>query len=177
MGEHDFNRTDETDMKEFQIAKVKIHDEFDRRTFENDIAILKLGSKVQFTRFIEPICLPPKGKDYTGSRAHVVGWGRLESRGPVSNVVREVDLRVWSNKECRENYLRRNRRVTSNMLCAGDINRDSCQGDSGGPLNCYDGKSQRWRLCGIVSWGAGCALPGNATVGGTALKHSSLEAF
>jgi len=38
------------------------------------------------------------------------------------------------------------------MLCAGEEGKDSCQGDSGGPLACQN------VLCGIVSWGRGCAL-------------------
>ena len=40
------------------------------------------------------------------------------------------------------------------MICAGEGGKDACQGDSGGPLTCGD-----TILCGIVSFGAGCARP------------------
>ena len=35
------------------------------------------------------------------------------------------------------------------------------QGDSGGPLNCMSPTTRKWELCGVVSWGARCAEPGD----------------
>ena len=44
------------------------------------------------------------------------------------------------------------------MICAGEEGYDSCQGDSGGPMTC--GLDDMDPLCGIVSWGRGCAEAG-----------------
>ena len=72
----------------------------------------------------------------------------------------EVDVPIMSHQECKNAY----RGVTQNMVCAGykQGGKDSCQGDSGGPLfvKWYDKVYQ----VGIVSWGIGCARPGNPGV-------------
>ena len=41
---------------------------------------------------------------------------------------------------------------------------DHLQGDSGGPLACDTIGENRWKLFGITSWGAGCALLRNPGV-------------
>ena len=72
--------------------------------------------------------------------------------------------RVWENSQCAANYANLGRQVVDSMLCAGETNRDSCQGDSGGPLNCMNRNTNKWELCGVVSWGAKCAEPGECRV-------------
>ena len=90
-----------------------------------------------------------------------IGWGTIYFGGPVSSTLQEVNVRVWENSQCAKNYATLDRDVLGTMLCAGETNKDSCQGDSGGPLNCMSPTTRKWELCGVVSWGARCAEPGD----------------
>jgi secreted trypsin-like serine protease len=109
------------------IRNMKNHEKYNDKTFENDIALIRLDRKVQFSQSVYPICLPPKGTDFTDTRAFVVGWGTIYFGGPTSSVLQEVNVRVWDNKQCAKNYGRLNRKVSDNMLCAGDRGKDACQ--------------------------------------------------
>ncbi|XP_070560218.1 clotting factor C-like [Ptychodera flava] len=57
----------------------------DPKTFDADIALLKLDTPVAFTKYIRPICLPLNDADSgvadQGDLAVVVGWGRLQMEG------------------------------------------------------------------------------------------------
>ncbi|KAK1343150.1 hypothetical protein QTO34_015925 [Cnephaeus nilssonii] len=136
-----------------------------------DIALLKLTSRVTFTSFILPICLPNITKQLTipGS-CWVTGWGQVKENEGINytSTLQEVEIPVIDRQTCE--YLYNPLSVVApeletiikeDMICAGDINKkDSCKGDSGGPLSCHiDGV---WTQIGLVSWGLGCAksLPG-----------------
>ncbi|GLH05764.1 Trypsin-7 [Gryllus bimaculatus] len=98
------------------------------------------------------------GRNFTGARAVAAGWGTTSQGGAVSPVLREVEVPVMSNDECRRTGYGA-RRITDNMLCAGypEGRKDSCQGDSGGPLHVPMDKLMC--IAGVVSWGDGCARP------------------
>ena len=141
-----------------------MHEKYDPKTFENDIAMLKLERNVRsFGLSVQPACLPAQDLDYTSTNATVAGWGTIYFGGPTSNILQEVTVGVWRNEDCHRNYNRLGRNVLSTMMCAGDngdTGQDACQGDSGGPLNCPATNNfniPQFELCGIVSWGARCA--------------------
>lgn len=54
------------------------------------------------------------------------GWGAIRYEGPVSPVLRKVQLPVWSNKDCDDAY---DSPIRDSMVCAGfpQGGKDACQ--------------------------------------------------
>lgn len=57
-GEHDRNQTDESQTQYRKIESFVKHPQFQRATFNNDIAVLRLDRPIRFNRYISPACLP-----------------------------------------------------------------------------------------------------------------------
>jgi secreted trypsin-like serine protease len=143
-----------------RVRKVVTHKQFDKFTYEYDIALLELhGSNVKYQPNIIPICLPDSDNNLVGQRGWVTGWGRLSEYGQISPVLREVNLPIISNSRCMQMYRNsgQNEWIPDTFMCAGTSSggSDSCEGDSGGPL-VVQGKNGRYQLAGIISWGIGC---------------------
>ncbi|NXN79529.1 ENTK Enteropeptidase, partial [Bombycilla garrulus] len=140
------------------IDRIIINPHYMKQTKDSDIALMHLQNKVQYTDYIQPICLPAKNQQFLpGINCSIAGWGTIRSGGPTSNILQEAVVPLLSNEKCQQWLTKYN--ITENMLCAGyDTGGiDACQGDSGGPLTCEDG--DRWFLVGVTSFGEGCALP------------------
>jgi len=123
-----------------------------------------LKTALTFNSDVQPACLPAANfaPDTAGQKCYVSGWGTLNSgANSLPTALQYVDVPMITNDKCNQGY---GGSIKPNMICAGYDNggKDSCQGDSGGPLVCnVDGVAV---LTGVVSWGAGCALPGKAGV-------------
>nr|KAF6318509.1 hepsin [Pipistrellus kuhlii] len=128
----------------------------------NDIALVHLSSPLPLTEYIQPVCLPAAGQALVdGKICTVTGWGNTQYYGQQAGVLQEARVPIISNDVCNGPDFYGNQ-IKPKMFCAGYLEGgiDACQGDSGGPFVCEDSISRtpRWRLCGIVSWGTGCAL-------------------
>ncbi|XP_065343147.1 trypsin-1-like [Cloeon dipterum] len=158
-GEHD--RCDKEGKPESRFVLRAIVQDFTFLNFDHDIALLRLNDRVPISANIKPICLPTVTEEkYVGKIGTASGWGTTQEDGKPSCVLREVDVPVMSNEDCRKtNYTEQ--MITDNMMCAGypDGQKDSCQGDSGGPF-ITERADKRFELIGVVSWGNGCARPG-----------------
>ncbi|XP_048842411.1 prostasin-like isoform X4 [Brienomyrus brachyistius] len=142
------------------LSLIITHPQYSGFTHDNDLALLKLSSNVNFTNYIQPVCLAASSSTfYTGTETWITGWGNVgwDVNLPSPGILQEVQVPVVGNKKC--NCLYGQGIITANMMCAGLLagGKDSCQGDSGGPLVVKQGSV--WIQAGIVSFGYKCAKP------------------
>ncbi|XWX00439.1 hypothetical protein V2A60_008459 [Cordyceps javanica] len=132
------------------VASFHIHPDFVQGKFDNDIAILKLSTRIPPSNTISYATLPAAGSEpEVASNAIAAGWGSINFGAPVSKTLLQVDLPIVARGEC-------GKKAGESHVCAGSPGKDTCQGDSGGPL--ID-QSKR-TLIGIVSEGQGCGRTG-----------------
>ncbi|XDV32502.1 hypothetical protein PO909_003297 [Leuciscus waleckii] len=149
----------------FAVERIIYNKNYNHRTHDNDIALVKLRTPLNFSDTIRPVCLPQYDHDLPGgTQCWISGWGYTQPDDVhIPEVLKEAPVPLISTKKCNSSCMY-NGEITPRMLCAGytEGKVDACQGDSGGPLVCQD--ENVWRLVGVVSWGTGCAEPNHPGV-------------
>ncbi|KAM9167358.1 granzyme K-like [Mergus octosetaceus] len=144
----------EKEQQIFKIMNLFCHPQFNMSSMTNDIMLLKLDRVANLNKYVQPLHLPECVEDIKhGTECTVAGWG-VTSSGKPSECLRETTLKIVDRKICEKQYIKKEVKITSNMLCARGRKKfrksDACQGDSGGPLIC------RGHYSGIVSFGEKC---------------------
>ena len=147
------------------VEDVVIHEDFDRRVFANDIALIKLAEPA-VSKAVILASTSDEAVEAAGHTAVVTGWGYTKADHGwddkyLPTELQEVELPIVSREDCRAAYRESSMRmnpIDERNVCAGyaEGGKDACQGDSGGPLVAQR-PDKRWIQLGIVSWGAGCA--------------------
>ncbi|XP_027022565.1 chymotrypsin-like elastase family member 2A isoform X2 [Tachysurus fulvidraco] len=158
LGKHSLNTANEKGSIAMDVERIFVHEQWDSQRIRNDIALIKLKSRVQISDSIMPACLPQNELVLPGGTpCYVTGWGRLWTGGPLADILQQALLPIVDHATCSKPDWWGSL-VTEKMVCAGgDGQLSSCNGDSGGPLNCKRSDGA-WMVYGIVSFGSsmGC---------------------
>ncbi|XP_062709528.1 chymotrypsin-like protease CTRL-1 [Aedes albopictus] len=144
----------EDNVRQFDVDKIIRHEEYEKDTFENDIALLKLSSEIAFTSYIQPVCLwqgDSQLSKITSKIGFVIGWG-LDEGYNLPKHLSEATMPIVSSKTCWESdRLHYNKYYfESKTFCAGRLNSTHVShGDSGGGL--YMRMGTNWIVRGLVS--------------------------
>ncbi|XP_045759132.2 mannan-binding lectin serine protease 1 isoform X3 [Mirounga angustirostris] len=155
MGKY-WRRQSDGNEQHLRAKRLFLHPLYDPNTFENDVALVELLESPVLSDFVMPICLP-EGPPQEGDMVIVSGWGKqFLQRFP--ETLMEIEIPVVDHRTCLEAYAPLKRKVTRDMICAGEKEggKDACAGDSGGPMVTLDKERGQWYLVGTVSWGEDC---------------------
>lgn len=128
------------------VESAYLHASYDADLVTNDIAVVKLGSPLNF-----------EFADFTGTSISVdedvtsVGWGLTSPNGRSSKILQSTEQRVYEDTSC-------SAVIIGSVICAKSPTLDTttCNGDSGGGL--YDISN---KIAGVLSYGyAGCPIDG-----------------
>ncbi|NXE10538.1 PROC protein, partial [Lophotis ruficrista] len=149
----------EADEQTIWVDKHVSHENYNKETSDNDIAMLHLAEPVVYNKYMLPICLPTRDlaeQELTrnGKQMVVTGWGSTSDvNNNYSTFLSYIQIPVVPRNVCAQAM---RFAISDNMLCAGILGdkKDSCSGDSGGPM--ITRYKNTWFLVGLVSWGEGC---------------------
>lgn len=143
---------------------VKVHPQFSKKTYVNDLGVIQLAQSVNFSKFVRPICLSENDLSQkqpcemlTATNGTVVGWGPLETNEPVMYLLNEsMSVITESDSGCSNTihpYL-------ENIICAKkrDGTTTTFAGDAGSPFDIL--WNDRHYLLGVYSWGERAVLIG-----------------
>uniref|UniRef100_A0A8C7S845 trypsin n=1 Tax=Oncorhynchus mykiss TaxID=8022 RepID=A0A8C7S845_ONCMY len=157
LGEHNIKVTEGSEQF-ISSSRVIRHPNYSAYDLDNDIMLIKLSKPATLNTYVQPVALPSSCAP-AGTMCTVSGWGNTmsSSESADKNKLQCLNIPILSYSDCNNSYPGM---ITNAMFCAGYLEggKDSCQGDSGGPVVCNG------ELQGVVSWGYGCAEPGNPGV-------------
>ncbi|XP_064116672.1 CLIP domain-containing serine protease B4-like [Macrobrachium nipponense] len=135
LGDWDLTTTSEGRSIKAKVSKVTVHPRYCRSTHQNDLAVLKLTEKVEYTDRIRPICLPTTDINVEDQLAIVSGWGRNEA-AKLQSQLHYFQATVIKNSVCDQRWNSNGTArgfIVSSMMCMDSSSGDSCNRDNGGP--------------------------------------------
>lgn len=138
-----------------KVRNIEVHPDYDKFTLASNLAKITLMEDVQYTDFIQPICLWDKDKIDLSHLANklgtIVGWGLTEKNYTTSDALQEITIPVVPSSLCNPPTRFPDPAFSlNNSFCAGYSNgSNACKGDTGGGI--YFEESHVWKIRGVIS--------------------------
>ncbi|XP_055918186.1 venom serine protease-like [Eupeodes corollae] len=136
--------------KIYEAQEITIYPSYNQsRGDENDIALIRTKTSMEWSSYIGPMCLPfdqihNTFENYT--KVDTVGWGTISFAGSLSKTLQTASVYVLSNSQCQLEQ--------PSELCTYANGKDTCQRDSGGPVTLKG--TVREYLIGVINRGKSC---------------------
>ncbi|NXI77096.1 PRS55 protease, partial [Rhipidura dahli] len=148
-------------LEEHNPDSLILHEEFNRTSLQNDIALILLSHPIEFSQEKSPVCLPFMCDKDTWQHCWAAGWENtsaallilLFSLGSASHELQKARVKLISREKCLEQIPH----LVGSVMCAeteqGGRGGGGCKVDSGGPLVCSYWDTMKWFQVGIISGG------------------------
>lgn len=143
LGHANLNNTED-----FDIDTILVHPEFDAKSVSNDLALIKINSKLIFDSNIKPICLP-KIEHMKDEPLKLAGWD-VTNQSKYSNVLLHLNLDFVEQGVCEDLY-RGATKITPSQICANYLPKEDLCEVTSGPL--MQSQNQQIILMGFSSFG------------------------
>ncbi len=109
-------------------CKIIIHPNYNNKTGENDIAIIKVSKPLVLGQLNSgAVCLPENNLDpKPGKVLTVSGWGDTQLDGDQPLFLKTVNVTVSDRNACRTPFEKFGAKVTNKMICAANSQRGIC---------------------------------------------------
>lgn len=132
-------------------VQLFIHDNYNHKTKDYDIAVIKLNAPVTINPYVKTILLAKSNETHlfkTGNDVTVTGWGDTSSGS--TDYLHKTTIDIIARTTCNSSNSYAGS-ITGRMLCATRARKGACFGDKGGPLFLRD--ARLYKQVGIHSWG------------------------
>lgn len=132
-----------TNFQDYHVNNLILHEEYDTKTFENDIALMKIKESFSFTQNFSAICFSQLASFPHAAAGTAIGYGStgIAKDSQHSDVLRKVEIPIVDRDDCfNSDFEFFSKHLFEGNFCAGEINvhKGVCSGDSGRDKRNFD---------------------------------------